>query len=80
MNLQKKTKVGTLMAGYKPDREVYPGFWIDLFRKGNPMLPVCTVEYEPTKGCVQVVVYANGDSDEPTHIIPINLPKEDCEK
>jgi hypothetical protein len=77
MGLQKKTKVGTLMAGYKPDQIDYPGFWIDLFRKGKSMLPVCTVEYEPTKGCVQVVVYANGDSDEPTHIIPINLPREE---
>lgn len=76
MNLQKKTKVGTLTVGYKPDGLVYPGFWIDLSRKGEPMLPICTVGYEPSKGCVQVVVYANGDSNEPTHIIPINIPKE----
>lgn len=74
MNLKKKTVVGTLMAGYKPDLLDYPGFWIDLFRKGQPMVPLCTVEYDPTKGCLQVIVYADGDSNEPTHIIPIKLP------
>lgn len=80
MSLKKKTPVGTLMAGYKPERVDYPGFWIDLFRKGESLLPLCTVEYEPTKGCVQVVVYADGDSDEPTHIIPVRLPiKENTE-
>lgn len=73
----KKTKVGTLMAGYKPDRIDYPGLWIDLFRKGKPMLPVCMVEYDPHKCCVQIVVYADGDSDEPTHVIPLKLPKEE---
>ena len=78
MILQKKTKVGTLTAGYKLDKIDYPGLWIDLFRKDKPMLPVCMVEYEPHKGCVQVVVYADGDSDEPTHIIPIKLLKEEA--
>lgn len=77
MNLQKKTPVGTLTAGYKPDRIDYPGFWIDLFRKGKPLLPICNVEYDPHKGCVQVVVYADGDSEEPTHIIPLKLPTEE---
>ena len=76
MNLQKKTKIGTLMAGYRPD-PTYPGFWVDLFRKGKPMLPLCIVEYEPTKECLQAVVYADGDSDEPTHIIPIKLPTKE---
>lgn len=79
MDLKKKTNAGTLMVRYKADRMNAPGFWVDLFRKGKSLLPVCTVEYEPIKDCVQVAVFADGNSKEPTHIIPINLPEEeDC--
>lgn len=77
MNLKKKTPVGTLISGYRPDGDNYPGFWIDLFRPYKQMLPLCIVEYDSTKSCLQVVVYSDGDSDEPTHIIPIKLPTKE---
>lgn len=34
---------------------------------------VCTVEYDNALGQLQAVVYADGESAEPTHIIPIIL-------
>lgn len=71
MELKKKTPAGTLIARYKQD-EFYPGFYVDL----HGGVPVCTVEYEPSKGCVQVVVYSNPDSDEPSHIIQIPAKEE----
>lgn len=72
MMLQKKTNLGILTSRYKPDKE-YPGFWIDLRQKDGELIPVCTVEYESSKNCIQVVIYANSESDEPTDIIEINL-------
>jgi hypothetical protein len=71
MMLQKKTNIGTLTARYKPDD--YPGFWIDLRMSDGELVPVCNVEYEPTKNCIQVVVYKESTSEEPTDIIEINL-------
>ena len=72
MMLQKKTNLGTLTARYKPD-ETYPGFWIDLRTKDKELVPICNVEYDPNKNCIQVVVYKEVDLDEPTDIIEINL-------
>lgn len=72
MNLQKKTNLGTLTARYKHD-EIYPGFWIDLRREDGELVPICNVEYEPNKHCIQVVVYEEVDSEEPTDIIEIKL-------
>ena len=56
MMLQKKTNLGTLTARYKPD-DGYPGFWIDLRNKSGELIPICNVEYEPIKNCIQIVVY-----------------------
>ena len=71
MKLHKKTNLGTLTARYKPDD--YPGFWIDLRREDGELVPICNVEYEPNKNCIQVVVYADADTEEPTDVIEINL-------
>lgn len=71
MMLQKKTNLGTLMSRYKPDD--YPGFWIDLRQADGELIPICNVEYEPSKNCIQVVVYGNASEEEPTDIIEINL-------
>lgn len=73
MDLRISTPKGTLFSRYKGDRGERPGFDIDLFQKNKPMMPVCTVEYEPSKDCVQVIVYGDGNSEEPTHIIPVKL-------
>lgn len=72
MMLQKKTALGTLTTRYKHDEE-YPGFWIDLRQKDGELIPVCNVEYEPGKNCIQVVVYGDATLDEPTDIIEIKL-------
>lgn len=72
MELKKKTDAGTLVARYKQDA-ICPGFWIDLFRKGKDLQPICNVEYDPTKKCIQVVIYADGDSDSPTGVHEIHL-------
>ena len=72
MMLQKKTNLGTLMARYKPD-ETYSGFWIDIKTNNKKIVPVCNVEYNPDKNCIQVVVYGDINIDEPTKIIEINL-------
>lgn len=71
MMLQKKTNLGTLMARYIQD-QTYPGFWIDL-KKDRKILPVCNIEYNDVKNCIQVVVYGNSESDEPTDIIEIGI-------
>ena len=73
MELKKKTKAGTLIARYKQDGIDYPGFWIDLFRKGKQLQPICNIEYDPNKDCIQVVVYGSGNSDEPTVVEKISL-------
>ncbi|MBQ3009781.1 MAG: hypothetical protein IJA20_08240 [Methanocorpusculum sp.] len=73
MQLMKKTPLGTLMARYKRDEE-YPGFVVDLFRKGLPSAAVCMVEYEPTHNCIQVVIYGDSETDAPTVIAKIQLP------
>lgn len=73
MQLMKKTPLGTLMARYKQD-SAYPGFTIDLFRKDEPHTPICMVEYEASHNCIQVIVYGDVDSDEPTVISKILLP------
>ena len=72
MMLQKKTNLGTLTARYKPD-EVYSGFWIDLRIQNGNLIPICNVEYNSNKNCIQIVVYKEADSEEPTDIIEINL-------
>lgn len=72
MNMKKKTNLGTLTARYKPD-EIYPGFWIDLRREDGELVPICNVEYEPNKNCIQIVVYQEADSEEPTDVIEIKL-------
>ena len=71
MQLQKKTNLGTLTARYKPDD--HPGFWIDLRIPNGNLIPICNVEYDPYKNRIQIVVYKEADSDEPTDIIEINL-------
>ena len=60
MMLQKKTNLGTLTARYKPDD--YPGFWIDLRIQNGNLIPICNVEYESSKNCIQIVVYKEADS------------------
>lgn len=70
MNLMKKTKVGTLTAGYRPG-ETRPGFWVSILRNKR-MHPLCTVEYDPERDCILLMVFANGNAEYPTHIIEIN--------
>ena len=72
MMLQKKTNLGTLTARYKHD-EIYPGFWIDLRQADGELVPICNVEYDSNKNCIQVIVYKESSLDEPTNIIEINL-------
>jgi hypothetical protein len=72
MMLQKKTKLGTLTTRYNQD-DIYPGFWIDLRQADGELIPICNVEYEPSKNCIHVVVYKEASLDEPTDIIEINL-------
>lgn len=78
MVLQKRTKLGVLRAGYRPG-DIYPGFWVNLWNDRNKnIVPVCVVEYNPEKNVIQVVVYGSEETDEPTHIIPVQLgSKED---
>ena len=73
MMMQKKTPLGTLVTTYKQDSS-YPGFYIDLRDEEKKLNPVCNVEYNYEKGCIQVIVYGNNGVDEPTDIIDINLP------
>ena len=75
MMLQKKTNLGTLMARYKPDEE-YPGFWVDLRTKDKSCKPICNIEYNPIKECIQIVVYANENLEEPTNIIEVIIKGE----
>ena len=72
MMMQKKTPLGTLVTTYKQD-SVYPGFYIDLRGEEKKLLPVCNVEYNYEKGCIQIIVYGNKNIDEPTDVIDINL-------
>lgn len=72
MMLQKKTNLGTLTARYKPD-EVHSGFWIDLRKTDRELVPICNIEYDPNKNCIQIVVYKEASSEEPTDVIEINL-------
>lgn len=72
MKLQKKTNLGTLTARYKPD-EIYSGFWMDLRQADGELVPICNVEYEPNKNCIQIVVYGNASDEDPTEVIEINL-------
>ena len=77
MMLQKKTNLGTLMARYKQDEE-YPGFWIDLKQSDKKeMRYICNIEYNPIKDCIQLVMYGNPNSDEPTDIIEVDLNKKE---
>lgn len=76
MELKRKTKLGTLVARYARSDADYPGFWIDLSKSGKPMQPICTVEYEPAEDCIRVIVYGNGQSEEPTDIIRVSLSDE----
>ena len=64
------TPVGRIVVEDKRD-SAYPGCWISV---GNKEDVVCAVEYDHTKAQLQVVVYANGNSDDPTHIIPVTIP------
>lgn len=72
MELKRKTGVGTLFARYNQNED-YPGFWIDLWKKEKGMQPVCNIEFDSDKQCIQVVVYADGNKDDPTHVIDIAL-------
>lgn len=72
MMLQKRTNLGTLMARYKPDED-YPGFWIDIKQKNKNTVPICNVECDSQKDCIQIVVYGDKNSDIPTVVIEINL-------
>lgn len=85
MVLRKKTPLGTLKASYKPTDD-YPGFYVDVIRAGDRIAqPVCNVEYDSDKKCVQVVVYGNASTDDPTAVIEVpvadTIPsKEDTER
>jgi hypothetical protein len=74
MMLQKKTILGTLMTRYKPD-ETYPGFWVDIKTNNKETVPICNVEYDPDKNCIQIVVYGDADEEDYTEIIEIKLKK-----
>ena len=75
MMLQKKTNLGTLIVRYKQEKE-YPGFYVDLKENGKgDLTAICNVEYDITKNCIQVVVYGDVDSDEPTEIVEIDINK-----
>ena len=71
MMLQRKTELGTLMAIYSPDNE-YPGFWIDLKTKDD-QIPVCNIECDKEDNYIKIIVYANKDIEEPTHVINIEV-------
>lgn len=61
--------------------EDFPGVWIELVHDESEYgdLLVC-VEYESTKGELQCVVYQSADEDEPSHVIPYELPEGlDCD-
>lgn len=68
------TPFGTIQVTVKTDPN-YPGVYIDLkgpnvnetFEAGAVGLAM--VEFEPEKGKVQTVVYGDGKSEEPTHVI-----------
>ena len=72
MMMQKKTPLGTLVTTYKQD-SIYPGFYIDLRDEEKNMLPICNVEYNHEKDCIQVITYGGVNKDEPTNIIDISL-------
>ncbi len=78
MMLQKKTNLGTLMARYKPD-EIYSGFWIDIKTNNKETVPVCNIEYNPDKNCIQVIVYGDINMEDPTEVIEIKLEKTEQE-
>lgn len=78
MILRRRTPLGTLKASYKPTDD-YPGFYVDIIREKDRIAqPVCNVEYDSDKGCIQVVVYSdvNGATDDtpPSHVIEIPVP------
>ena len=68
------TEAGDIYVSVKKDTE-YPGIYVDLkgenvndtFEKNTVSLAM--IEFEPDKKKIQTVVYSNGESEEPTHII-----------
>ena len=47
--------------------------WIDMLDDDNWLDPIAGIEI--WEGELRVLVWANTESDEPTHIIPLNFPK-----
>jgi hypothetical protein len=77
-----ETKLGTIMVEIKSDEE-YPGVLISLcgLSVNDKFLvdrvDLAMIEYEPNKNKVQSVIYGDGNSDEPTHIVEYeNINKE----
>lgn len=69
-----QTPLGEITVGIKSDPH-YPGIFVELrgahlndrFNEGSVRL--AWVEYSSEKGCLQTIVYGNGDADDFTHLI-----------
>ena len=68
------TPIGEIKVSVKADTD-YPGVYVDL--KGENVndtfedntVSLAMIEYEPSIGKVQSIVYGDGNSEEPTHVI-----------
>lgn len=90
MRLNKQTPVGIMLARYgdSPDR---PGLLIDLWKKApvtnqdlstqqdRLVQSLVKVEYDPTKGCIQILVYGDRDSEEPTSVTDVCVEMDEKE-
>ena len=69
-----QTPLGEIRVGIKSDPQ-HPGIFVELcgahlndrFNEGSVRL--AWVEYSSEKGCLQTIVYGNGDADDFTHLI-----------
>ena len=73
--LSVKTEIGTLSV-MKNCLSDYPGLWVDYIPTvgdDKSEVPICNIEYNSYDKIIEVIVYANRDYDEPTHVIKIEL-------
>jgi hypothetical protein len=75
-----KTPVGFLNTKAIGTLNYHPGVDIYVGQKDGDYDPfameICTVQYDEALGQLVAVVYADGNSDDPTHIIPVTLPTD----
>lgn len=75
-NVNVNTPCGPLSVSVSgsPESGDYPGLSIDLTLENGDVVPLCIAEFDNAKRKLQVCVYADVDSDDPTAICETNAP------